>query len=102
MALVRDAPSETRRVVYPDRHTGEADHELATRIDHAHRIARLLGGHAEPYDASRHAGAYFVPGRTLMADAARVYGIRGATDLFGGVVPHPVVATKAITHPLVR
>jgi hypothetical protein len=33
---------------------------------------------------------------------ARRLGIRGPRDLFGGVVPHPFVATKVITHPLVR
>ncbi|RYY52556.1 MAG: DUF3182 family protein, partial [Comamonadaceae bacterium] len=31
---------------------------------------------------------------------ARRTGIRGEGDLFGGVVPHPFVATKAITHGL--
>jgi hypothetical protein len=32
---------------------------------------------------------------------ARRIGIRDEDDLFGGVVPHPYMATKAITHPLV-
>jgi hypothetical protein len=34
-------------------------------------------------------------------EAARV-GITGEHDLFGGVVPHPFVATKVITHPLIE
>jgi hypothetical protein len=43
-----------------------------------------------------------VPSRTLVGvEAARALGIRGEDDLFGGVVPHPFVATKTITHPLV-
>ena len=33
-------------------------------------------------------------------EAARALGILSEEDLFGGVVPFPFVATKAITHPL--
>jgi hypothetical protein len=45
---------------------------------------------------------YFVPSETLVgAEVARELGIRGEHDLFGGIVPHAFVATKAITHPLV-
>jgi hypothetical protein len=44
---------------------------------------------------------YVVPDETLLAaDAARL-GIRSAKDVFGGVVPHEFVHTKAITHGLV-
>jgi len=44
---------------------------------------------------------YFVPDDTLMLDEALSLGIRGPDDFFGGVVPHPFVKTKAITHQLV-
>ena len=44
---------------------------------------------------------YFVPDDTLLVDEARSLGIQGPSDLYGGVVPHPFVKTKAITHPLV-
>src|SRR5918994_1270444 len=45
---------------------------------------------------------YFVPSETLVgAEVARELGIRGEHDLFGGIVPHAFVATKAISHPLV-
>jgi hypothetical protein len=46
---------------------------------------------------------YFVPNNTLVGleQAARL-GIAGEHDLFGGVVPHPFVATKVITHPLIE
>jgi Protein of unknown function (DUF3182) len=44
---------------------------------------------------------YFVPDDTLMPDEAASLGIRSPNDLFGGVVSHPFVKTKAITHPLV-
>src|SRR5207249_3972954 len=41
-------------------------------------------------------------GDTLVDDEARALGVRTEDDLFGGVIPHPFVATKAITHPLVE
>jgi uncharacterized protein DUF3182 len=45
---------------------------------------------------------YFVPIRTLTADDAVRLGIQSEADLFGGVVPFPLVGTKVITHPLVE
>ena len=68
------------------------------------RLANLLGfsfaGDYRP--ASRNAAStYFVPQHTLLNDEAAALGIRGEDDLFGGVVPHPFVATKAITHDVV-
>lgn len=55
------------------------------------------------YNASTRYGSplYFVPSDTLLADAAHALGIRTRDDLFGGVVPFPFVATKAIVHPLI-
>src|SRR5262249_41710581 len=44
---------------------------------------------------------YFVPDDTLMLDEAASLGIRSRNDFFGGVVSHPYVKTKAITHQLV-
>jgi hypothetical protein len=44
---------------------------------------------------------FFVPDDTLLVDEAESLGIRLATDLYGGVVPHPFVKTKTITHQLV-
>ncbi len=80
-------------------------HEKATRIGIAERLAALKGfGFAGDYDPSaRFPGpVYFVPSDTLVGiEAALALGVRGEDDLFGGVVPHPFVATKAITHPLV-
>ena len=43
---------------------------------------------------------YFVPSDTLDSEVTARAGIRRESDLFGGVVPHPFVATKTITHPL--
>lgn len=79
-------------------------HERVARAAIAERIAVLLGyAYAGDHDASARYDAplYFVPDDTLGIADARALGIRGATDLFGGVVPHAFVATKAITHPLV-
>lgn len=80
-------------------------HELATRRALARRIAALkgyaywgeVGGPPPPYGR-----VYLVPSDTLTNVAfARSMGLQDEGDLFGGVVPHPFVATKAITHGLV-
>jgi hypothetical protein len=94
-------------VVHAPPDLGFADpHEEATRDGVARRLAGLRGAEfAGAYDpATRYAGpAYFVPSATLVGiEAAHALGIRGEHDLFGGVVPHGFVATKVITHPLVR
>jgi Protein of unknown function (DUF3182) len=70
----------------------------------AKAIAKLkdydFGGH---YDAAYgYSGPlYFVPDDTLLLDEAACLGIRSPNDLYGGVVPHLFVKTKAITHGLV-
>lgn len=80
-------------------------HEAAAHAAIAQQLADLLG-----YDfAGTHVpgrsypgATYFVPGDVLIGvDAAAACGIHGAGDLFGGVVPERVLASKAITHPLV-
>ena len=80
-------------------------HECATRLEIARRLAALKGfDFAGEYDATaRYPGpVYFVPSNTLTGvEAAAALGVRDEHDLFGGVVPHSFVATKAITHPLV-
>ncbi len=78
-------------------------HTAATRGELARRLAGLMGyAYAGDFDALRHSGAtaYFVPSDTLDRETANRCGIRSERDLFGGVVPHPFVATKTITHPL--
>jgi Protein of unknown function (DUF3182) len=59
------------------------------------------GDYGAAKNRSRNDHIYFVPDDTILLDEAESLGIRGATDLYGGVVPHPFVKTKAITHPLV-
>lgn len=79
-------------------------HERATLFDVAAMIAKLKGCEvAGSYDSSyRYAGKiFFVPDDALVSDEASSLDICSADDLFGGVVPYPVVKTKAITHRLV-
>lgn len=81
-------------------------HEHATRNDFARRLAVLKGcTYAGAYD-ERHPRApspYFVPSNTVTNPLhAQAAGIGGVHDLFGGVVPHAFIATKAITHPILE
>ena len=80
-------------------------HERATRRESAKRLAALKGfAFAGDYDPSARYDAplYFLPSDALVGvDKARDLGIASEHDLFGGIVPHAFVSTKAITHPLV-
>ncbi|MDB5760652.1 MAG: hypothetical protein JWM30_3941, partial [Burkholderia sp.] len=81
-------------------------HECSSQNRVAARVAALLGyRYGGEYDANASYALplYFVPRETVcdMAQAA-LLGIRGEHDLFGGLVPLPYVATKVITHPLLR
>jgi hypothetical protein len=83
-----------------DRHS----HEYLSRCAVSQRLAELLGvPFAGEYRASHVNGSqpYFVPQHTLLTDEAEALGIVSEDDLFGGVVPHHFVATKAITHDTV-
>lgn len=84
----------------------EAEHERAVHVELARRLAGLLGRQflGEYSSSARYdAGLYFVPTDTVVGvENARQMGIRGEGDLFGGVVPQAFVATKSITHPLIR
>ncbi|HKU86542.1 MAG TPA: DUF3182 family protein [Casimicrobiaceae bacterium] len=94
-------------VVYVHRGTtsDRAAHDHATCTEIARRLAALKGYRfAGDYDesASIAGDRYFVPTDTLIGTHnANALGIRGEHDLFGGVAPHPFVATKSISHPLV-
>ena len=78
-------------------------HERATRQELGRRLAALTrfidGGEYDP-QTRYEAPLYFLPSDTLMGDTASGLGIRSERNLFGGVVPHPFVATKTITHNL--
>ena len=58
-----------------------------------------FGGHYEAqcdYSGPR----FFVPGDTLLVEETAYLGIHSSNDLYGGVVPHLFMKTKAITHGL--
>jgi len=82
---------------------GLTEHEIAARVAVAKSLAALkgfeFGGGYQP-SLRRNTPLYFVPSETLSGKEAGRLGIRGANDLFGGVVPHPFVASKTIAHPL--
>lgn len=92
-------------VVYCNR-GGEAQHERAVHLELGRRLAALQGlDFAGEFDPGHtYTGPlYFVPTGTVIGrQSAFRLGIGGEEDLFGGVVPHAFVATKAITHPLLR
>lgn len=78
-------------------------HERAVHQILGEKLAAMLGcAFLGPYDPARHTrgGYYFLPDETLVGDQ-QALGITGPQDLFGGVVPYPFVATKAISHPLI-
>jgi hypothetical protein len=70
----------------------------------AKTIAKVMGCKFCGYYTNELSGTeplFFVPDQTLLLDEARRLGIRRVEDLFGGIVPHPFVTTKSISHPLV-
>ncbi|MBO9717723.1 MAG: DUF3182 family protein [Pseudoxanthomonas sp.] len=77
-------------------------HERASQAWVAQRLASTLGWRFGGEHGQRRSPVrpYFVPDETLVADQAARLGIDSEDDLFGGVVPHPFVASKVITHPL--
>jgi Protein of unknown function (DUF3182) len=79
-------------------------HQKAMLEADAEAIARLKGSaFAGVYEDARDYSAplYFVPDDTLLVPEAKSLGIQDEQGLFGGVVPHPFVKTKSVTHPLV-
>jgi hypothetical protein len=79
-------------------------HEATTLFHVARRVAALLGcEYAGRYDARRrYPGRLFVFAvDPLLPAEARALGVASGNDVFGSVVPHEIVATKAITHELV-
>jgi Protein of unknown function (DUF3182) len=107
MIAAMNRPSEIRPVAFY-RCDSEADmrhHDLSTRAHVSRSLAVLLGvGFAGDWSTEDMpaGGVYWVPSSTLLAHEAQKLGIKTTRDLFGGVVPHPFVATKVITHPLVH
>src|SRR5262249_58736239 len=68
----------------------------------ARLIAKLMGcefGGRHEATCNYSNSVFFVP--VLLCEEAASLGIRSHSDLYGGVVPHPFVKTKAITHQLI-
>jgi hypothetical protein len=101
--FVRPAPGHVLGWSVDPAHHDSA-HDRSTRRALAERLASLkgyryfgeVGGAAPPPGP-----LFYVPSDTIAGrELAHSMGIRQESDLFGGVVPFPYVATKAISHPL--
>ncbi|NML14953.1 DUF3182 family protein [Azohydromonas caseinilytica] len=104
-ARARPAITPHERLSFVPCRTDARQHELASHRGIARRLAALMGCDFAEGDAAASSGAlgYVVPNETIFSlEAARRLGVCGEEDLFGGVVPAPFVATKVITHPLIR
>jgi hypothetical protein len=93
-------------VIYRTQPADDADsHDAIGRRAVVERLAATIGGRFEgDFDEGAHypQPPYFVPDDALERATANRLGIASNDDLFGGVVPHAFVATKAITHELCR
>ena len=89
--------------VYSTDESHNHTHEKVARTKIAEQLAVLTGRKfVGEYDHS-YCGVYFVPNETLVGiERANELGMRCEHDLFGGLVPYPFIATKAITHPLIE
>lgn len=90
-------------VTYGGRLLPPDGHERATHAAVARHVADVLGfDFGGEHDGRRVPGSarYVVPSETLTTEEALALDVRTHADLFGGVVPHPFVGTKTITHPL--
>jgi len=88
-----------------NRSRAPAGHDVVGRRAVAERLAATLGtSYRGDYDGREayDAPPYFVPDDALEHARAHRLGIATSDDLFGGVVPQAFVASKAITHGLVR
>lgn len=93
-------------VIHFSRLGGRLDPHQTVMLDaDAKVIAHVLGyEYGGRHQAAKDytAPVFFVPDDTLLVDEASSLGIRGPSDFYGGIVPHPFVKTKAITHGLVE
>jgi hypothetical protein len=78
-------------------------HESVSLGKIAGRLAALKGyDYSEQYGphCASYPHVYFIPDNTLTETQAHALSIFNESDLFGGIVPHPFVATKLISHGL--
>ena len=92
-------------VVLLDTRERTTEHEHAVHLKLGHYLAGLLGTEMIDPDIAPTRGAefYYLPTTTLIGAAHyATLGITSEADLFGGLVEHPYMATKAISHPLLE
>lgn len=89
-------------------------HEIYSQQALTRKLAQILKldfiEDYRPELRSQATGVYYVPARTLVREVPHdepmqlphIDDIRSYDDLYGGIVSHPFVATKAITHPLLH
>lgn len=91
-------------VRYPKSDKSSASgHENVSLSMIAGKLAALKGyDYSEEYGShcASYPHVYFIPDETLTETQAQALSIFGESDLFGGIVPYPFVATKLITHEL--
>ncbi|MVW73232.1 DUF3182 family protein [Bordetella sp. 15P40C-2] len=86
-------------LAYP-RRAEASEHEVASQSRMASLLASLLGcAVRESAEPALPDSTYYVPDHTLVANLDDVE-ISDESRLFGGIVPHGFVATKAVTHGL--
>lgn len=87
-------------------HKKLATHEVVVQQALAERIAGLLGAtFVGDYDPVLHKGhaLYYIPSDTLIGKkTGDMLNIRTVDDFFGGLIDFPFMATKAISHPLLK
>lgn len=87
-------------------HKKLAIHETVVQQVLAKKIARLLGAEfVGAYDPALHMGhaLYYIPSDTLIGkQAGEQLNVRSVDDFFGGLIDYPFMATKAISHPLLK
>lgn len=89
-------------VVLLDTRTSTPEHEHSVHLKLAQRLAALLGTQVVDPDApAQPDNLYYLPTETLIKPAQQAArGIHSIKDFFGGMVRHPYMATKALSHPL--
>jgi hypothetical protein len=99
------SPGQRPVYIVPARGGDFADeHQRAARAVLGQRLADLTGGvfaGEMAGEVDSNVEPYFLPADTLTIEEAARLGIDGEADLFGGVVPNSLIASKAIAHPLV-
>ena len=93
-------------VVLLPTHTKLATHEAVVHQKLGEKIAGLLGTEfAGLYDSALHTAPnlYYIPSDTLIGKPNHsALNIQSVDDLFGGLIAEPFMATKAISHPLLK